>query len=159
MTRQTYREQNESNEERELFGALAQTINEEESLTQQQFKDDVDITVMTKRFGVDPAAVPPQALDPRYFGDFSNPGDFRDAMERVRAAENAFASLPAKLRDRFNNNPQKLLAFVNDPDNDEEAVKLGLLKKMPEKKEPEPVRVRVIADTPPASGGTETPAK
>ena len=151
--RQQYRDQNESDEERQLYGDVAATVNDEESLTQQHFKDDVDITVMTRRFGVDPANVPPQALDPRYFGDFTDTGDFRDAMDRVRAAENAFASLPAKLRDRFNNNPQRLHAFINDPENDEEAVKLGLLKKMPERKVPDPVRVEVI------NGAPETPPK
>ena len=42
-----------------------------------------------------------------------------------------FDSLPSSLRERFSNDPSRLLAFVDDESNFDEAVKLGLLSPLP----------------------------
>ena len=103
--------------------------NDDPSLTQQHFKDDVDINVMVKRFGIGDGAIPPAALNPRHFGDFTDAVDFREALDRTRAAQEHFDALPADLRDRFRNDPVRLFNWINDPKNDDEAVALGLLKR------------------------------
>lgn len=103
-----------------------------ETATQQQFKDDVNINVMMKRMGITDGNLPPAATDPRYFGDFTDVGDFRDNLDRVRDATQRFNALPAALRSRFNNDPATLFNFVMDSANAEESVKLGLLAKLEE---------------------------
>lgn len=61
------------------------------------------------------------------FGDASIACDYREACERVQQAEDAFASLPAAVRSRFNNDPAGLLDFIGNEANKEEAIKLGLI--------------------------------
>lgn len=101
----------------------------EESLTQQHFTEDADINVIMKRYGVTDGALTPAALDPSHFGDFSDVPDFRSALDRTREAQERFNELPAKIRERFANDPVRLWEFVSDYDNAEEAVTLGLLHK------------------------------
>lgn len=105
------------------------SYNDEPSMTQQHHATDADINVLVKRFGITDGAVPPAALDPHYFADFSDAPDFRTALDRVRLAKERFAELPADLRNRFNNDPTELFAWVTDEKNAERAVELGLLAK------------------------------
>lgn len=60
------------------------------------------------------------------FGD-STGIDFQKSMETVAKANEMFADLPSSVRKRFNNDPQELLAFCEDAENRQEAIKLGLL--------------------------------
>ena len=53
-------------------------------------------------------------------------------MNVIRAAE-AFAAMPADVRDRFQNDPGRFLEFANDASNYDEALKMGLAIKRPEK--------------------------
>lgn len=115
-------------------GDSCATIFEDESLTQQSFSQDADINVLVKRFGLDKQQLPVAPIDPRYYGDFSNVPDLRTALDLVRDAENRFMDLPAALRARFDNQPGKLWAFVNDPLNAEACIQLGLLARQ----EPDP---------------------
>jgi len=66
------------------------------------------------------------------FGDASGI-EFQTAMQTVAKANEMFDALPSKIRERFNNNAQELLIFLETEENRTEAVFLGLLK------EPEPV--------------------
>jgi len=65
------------------------------------------------------------------YGDFTNVPDLRTALDMVNDAKNRFMALPAKLRTRFDNDPANLWSFVNDPENADLAVTLGLLQKLP----------------------------
>jgi hypothetical protein len=47
-------------------------------------------------------------------------------MNVVRAADENFMRMDAKVRARFNNSPQVFLEFFANPDNVDEAVRLGL---------------------------------
>lgn len=69
------------------------------------------------------------------YGDFSNVGDYQDALNVVLVAEQMFSELDAKVRGRFHNDPQAFLDFCEDPANEAEAVQLGIASKP----EPEPV--------------------
>lgn len=63
--------------------------------------------------------------DARY-GDFTSVPDFHEAMDIVIRAEEQFAALDARVRDRFENDPAKMLAFCSDPKNSEAMIELGL---------------------------------
>ena len=54
-------------------------------------------------------------------------------MNVIRAAEEAFNAMPADVRDRFQNDPGRFLEFANDASNYDEALKMGLDIKRPEK--------------------------
>lgn len=102
---------------------------EDESLTQQQFKDEVDINNLMEKFGIT-GQIPPDTREPSY-EDYSDVNDFQTAMQQVRLAEQEFMEIPAKVRARFNNNPQEYLEFFQNGENYEEGVKLGIINKRP----------------------------
>lgn len=102
----------------------------DEDRTQQQFKEEVDINEIVRRFGLT-GELPDVVRVPQY-GDFTSVVDFQTALNAVRSAAEGFLELPAQLRLRFNNDPQVLLEFMADPANRDEAVKLGLVNKPPE---------------------------
>jgi phage internal scaffolding protein len=64
-------------------------------------------------------------------------------MNVVRQADENFMRLDAKVRSRFNNSPQEFLEFFANPDNTEEAVRLGLA--IPK---PSTVAKATVEDTP-----------
>ncbi|NBU93499.1 MAG: hypothetical protein EBS18_02925 [Actinobacteria bacterium] len=62
---------------------------------------------------------------PQYI-DYEGVFDFQTAMNAVRAADENFMRMDAKIRARFNNSPQEFLEFFANPENTEEAIRLGL---------------------------------
>lgn len=55
--------------------------------------------------------------------------DFQALQNRMIAAREEFDSLPSKVRDRFGNDPARLIAFLSDVNNRSEAESLGLVVK------------------------------
>ena len=98
------------------------------SRTQQHFKDECDIDRILHKYSQTGFLVDPftPRRDP-LFGDFSESVSFMEAQNRIARVREAFDSLPSQIRDRFANDPYRLLAWCEDPANAEEAVKLGLL--------------------------------
>lgn len=103
-----------------------------ESKTQQQFKDEVDINRIMKKYqqGIPITHI---ARTPGFYGDFTKITDFNSAMSAISNAEHSFMQLPSSLRKRFGNDPAQLLEFLSDSKNLDEAVKLGLMTKPAEK--------------------------
>lgn len=104
------------------------------SLTKQAFKDECDINKIVERHAA-------QGTLDEYLGlsfqqrsgqylDLSESVDFQTAHNIVQNAQNAFNSLPARVRERFQNDPGQFLEFMSDPKNAEEAVTLGLAEKV-----------------------------
>lgn len=60
------------------------------------------------------------------FVDLPDQSDFQEALELARAGQVAFMQLLAHLRARFENDPAQFLAFMANPENQEEMIKLGL---------------------------------
>ena len=121
-------------------GAAAATKCEDESRTQQQFTEDCDINVIARRFGLDKAPMLPAVTDPSYYGDVSNVPDLRAVLDMALDARAKFMMLPARLRARFDNQPGRMWAFLQDPENMDEAVRLGLLVR---REDPPPVQPAV----------------
>ena len=103
----------------------------EEDVAQQQFKEEVDINTIVKRFGLTGAL--PENLRMPVSGDFTGVTDFQSAMNLVRQAEEEFLRIPADVRARFANDPGQLMAFLDDEKNRDEAIKLGLVNAPVEK--------------------------
>ncbi|AXH74361.1 MAG: internal scaffolding protein [Microviridae sp.] len=112
-----------------------------ESRTKQAFKDECDIDVIMRRYqatGVLPGAE--RALGARYLD--CRAADFQEAQLLVASAKSAFAEMPSSLRTRFDNDPRKLMQFLEDERNLEEARELGLVN--PAAKVATPLAVRVV---------------
>lgn len=101
-------------------------------MTQQAPAEEQDINVIMKRFGVKDGSVLPRWEDPKaIYGDYSEmPSDRVEAQEYLRQGEVAFATLPADIRVRFQSGA-KLHNWLYDPNNFDEAVKIGLLTQRP----------------------------
>lgn len=111
-----------------------QTINEEPTRTQQHYKDQCDVNNIIakyKKTGV----ITHLARSQGVYADVSQITDYQTSLQKVMDAQNAFSTLPSELRLRFNNDPQQLLAFLQDPKNYDEGVTLGLYE---QKTEPTP---------------------
>lgn len=107
------------------------TVNEDPSLTIQSERDNCDINKVLARFKTTGVMTNINTRSPIQ-GDFSGVSDYQSAVNQVMAAEEAFMALPAALRKRFDNDPGKMLAFVDDPQNASEAVSLGLVEAVPQ---------------------------
>lgn len=97
----------------------------DESRTDQQFVEEADINYIADRFMK--TGLAPQVLDLPTSGDFEGIFDLQTALNQVNQAKAEFMKLPAKQRTRFNNDPAKLLEFINDEENYDEAVKMGFI--------------------------------
>lgn len=100
---------------------------EDKSLTQQQFAEESDINYIADRYGL--TGQLPQVLTLPEYADYNGIFDFQSAQNAVINAKQEFLTLPAKIRSRFDNNPQRLLEFLANPENREEAEFLGLTTK------------------------------
>lgn len=125
-------------EEKDAFGVVTYP---QRSKTQQQFIDDCDINKIVARADASGVLTHTARGTPQY-GDFSQFGDslhFQNSLNTVIEAENAFMALPAETRKRFSNDPAELLAFLEDPKNQDEAVRLGLASPKPATDNPDPI--------------------
>lgn len=123
------------------------------SQTKQCFRDSVNInTIMAKakRTGILPIKT-----DNGVFGDYSNVVDYRDCLDKIMNIEALFLRLPAAVRNKFQNDPGALLSFLQDPKNEDEARKLGLLRPLTD--EERIARGEMTADGKPVEKKVEEP--
>jgi phage internal scaffolding protein len=132
------------NYDRDAVSVSTGLVCEDESRAIQSAKDESDINTIVRKFGL--TGELPNDLKMPQSGDFTEVPDFHTAMNLVRSAQEEFLRVPAEIRARFANDPQRLMQFVEDELNRDEARKLGFLADPV--KVPEPMRVQVV----PASG-------
>jgi len=128
----------------------------EKASTQQQFKDECDMNLIVKNAQ--------RGIEPKYyargvprFGDFSEIPDLTSAYNQIKAAEEAFAELPAALRAELGNDPKRIDSLTR-----EQAKRFNLLLVDPETPSPA-VPTEPKAKSSPkagqaATGGTEPPS-
>lgn len=99
------------------------------SMTQQHFRDECDINFIIAKYEQTGFLTDPLRPGSRMyeFGDYSAVQDYQDSLNCVIAAREMFDSLPSKIRERFNYDPSRLLQFLSDESNRDEAVRLGLV--------------------------------
>lgn len=103
------------------------------SLTRQADKDDCDINVITRRYGItERTAELLERFRGSTFGDVSEVPDYRTALEIVRHADAEFSQLPVDVRTYFDNDAGRFLRAVEDPEfRAGDGVKLGLFVARP----------------------------
>lgn len=97
------------------------------TLTKQAMRDACDINRIMKRY--QKTGLIEHVKQGGTYGDFTDVKSYHEAMNQVLAANEAFMTLAAELRARFNNDPSKMIEFLTDPANIKEAEELGLIEK------------------------------
>lgn len=95
------------------------------TMTKKSQQDETDINNIIKRYDRTGVLSHMAAHEPVYMD--VDPITFQDAMQTVINAQQAFESLPSSIRSKFSNNPKEFLEYVQDPNNKDEAIELGLL--------------------------------
>lgn len=101
---------------------------EDSSLAIQSAEEEANINTIVRRFGLT-GQLPDNVAMPQS-GDFTNIPDFHTAMNLIRKTQEEFLRIPADVRARFSNDPQKFMEFFENEENRVEARKLGLLKEV-----------------------------
>lgn len=101
----------------------------DKSLTIQSMSEDADINVLMHRYGITGSM--PESLRIPQYGDFEGVDNYQDALHVVMNARDEFMKIPAKIRARFDNDPGEWAEFVMNPENAEEAIKMGFKIKPP----------------------------
>lgn len=96
--------------------------------TKQQFKDQCDINNIMKKY-LQSGELTHIARSQGVYADVSEITDYEQSLNKIAKANEAFMTLPAKVRERFANNPAKFLEFMQDPNNYKEGVELGLYER------------------------------
>lgn len=94
----------------ELSDLTATPESVDEGLVQQHMKDEVDVNTIVRRFGI--TGQLPLGPNTGIYGDFTDIFDYDGAVERVRGARERFLKLPAEVREKFDNDPGKLIALA-----------------------------------------------
>lgn len=97
-----------------------------ESLTIQSQRDEADINVLVRRFGLT-GQLPVREMPEALVGHVER-FDMMEAQNLLVSARESFQSLDATVRERFGNDPMKFVQFCGDKDNLAELRKLGLAK-------------------------------
>lgn len=107
------------------------------SCTQQQFKKQTDINNIMARYAKT-GQLPADIIRQGTYADVSQIPDLLEATRLVNQAHIDFMALPPEIRNKVQNDPTKLVAYLQDPANDAEAVRLGLKVKKETAPEPTP---------------------
>lgn len=105
----------------------------DDGLTKQEFKEQSDINNIVANF-MKTGEISHVSNAAPHYGDFTyvTENHYHEALTTITAAQARFADLPAKIRDRFGNDPVQLIRFMNDKKNLKEAQELGLAAPDPE---------------------------
>lgn len=105
------------------------TVNTGEfTFTKQSAKDECDINNILAQYKRTGIITHISSMQAQYL-DLPSDVDYQASIEVVKTAEEAFSTLPAKVRDRFGNDPFQFLGALYDPDRRDEMEELGVLRK------------------------------
>jgi len=105
------------------------------SRTKQSMREECDINAIVAKARRGQAVAHLSQGVPTY-GDFSDVGDYKSALDRLRAADEWFRHLPAKVRGAFHNDPGEFLEVQDTPEGRAVLEAAGLY--VPPKAEPAP---------------------
>ena len=97
-----------------------------QSMTRQSHKQECDINNIVKRFNKD-GHINHLNKHGESYDDVSG-ADYRLWMNKLVSAREMFEELPSETRSQFGNNPAMFLDYVQNPDNADQLVKMGLAK-------------------------------
>jgi hypothetical protein len=95
-------------------------------MTEQAHKHECDVNHIVKKYDKHGLISHVSKFEAK-FGDLSGT-DFKSMYDKVTNAISMFQELPSGIRNRFDNSPAELLRFMDNPDNREEAIDLGIIR-------------------------------
>lgn len=116
--------------QRQVSDATGISFEGQKSMTQQEFRDECDVNNIMERYeaaGVDARDLIADVVNNGRFGDCTMFDEYHASMNFVAEAAEAFDRLPAKIRARFHNDAGEMLRFLDDKENNDEAIRLGLI--------------------------------
>lgn len=125
----------------------------DEPITEQSHKDEVNINNIIRRHGIDIIQKTAMLRSQDFKFDDITGNDFQEAMQIIAKAQQEFDNMPSALRKQFNNNPAEFLDFVQNPDNMDTMVDMGLAERLPE----QPIVKVEVTNTPETVTEAETP--
>lgn len=102
-----------------------------EKLTQQHFAAEANInTIMERHLRTGGPLLGPGKQSGRQpiFTELTGQ-TYHEMLCKIQEVQGTFAALPAKIRKRFANNPHQLIRFLEDSNNLNEAISLGLVQR------------------------------
>lgn len=115
----------------------------EDSLTKQSFRDECNVNNIMAKFEKT-GLLDHLNTHQGDYGNFIGFDDYHSSMNQVREADEAFLTIPAAIRARFNNSSSEFLKFAQDPDNHDQMVDLGLAIAKPPKPDPLTERAQAL---------------
>lgn len=97
----------------------------EESMTEQCHADEVKIQNIMKKYR-DTGVIEHVNQYQGMYSDMINAPDFAEAQMQIAEAKSMFETVPAHIRSDFDNDPQKFIAFMQEPENVEAIQEYGL---------------------------------
>lgn len=104
------------------------TINEEPTMTQQHLKEKVNVNSIMAKYRKT-GLIDHVRKNPGVYMDLTELPDYQTALQTVIRAQDTFETIPANIRLKFDNDPSKLIAFLSDDKNYDEAAALGLVER------------------------------
>lgn len=127
------------------------------SRTRSEFAEECDINALMARYEATGVISHVNPRQPMYADLSVLPSNLAEAMAVLREAEASFMSLPATVRREFDNDPQKWVAFAEDPENRSQMETWGLT--VPKPVPQPPMKVEVVPSEPPPAPPGEQNAK
>lgn len=111
-------------------GKFATDFGSDKGYTVQSDRDEADINKIIARFEKS-GTLPRGSSKEPFYGDVSEFSGLAESIAKVKAAEQLFMGFDAGLRERFDNDPVKMISFLEDTSNLDEAIELGLIEARP----------------------------
>lgn len=102
------------------------------SMTKQSMKDECDINKILAKVQKT-GMLEHLAQGTPFYGDVSDLVDYKEALNVIKRANELFMDMSPEIRERFDNDPAKMLEFLENKDNLPEAIELGMVLPPPEK--------------------------
>lgn len=103
------------------------TINEEPTKTQQQYKEQVDVNNIMKKYKKTGSITHLRNAANGVYMDLTQIPSYEEALMQIEKAQRAFEEIPSHIRLKFNNDPSQLISYLKDPSNLQEAITYGLV--------------------------------
>jgi len=130
---------------------ISLSFTQSEGRTEQAHADDCEIHRIMEKYNKTGLITHQKAYAGSYMNMAEAP-DFAAAQQMIAAANQMFETVPATIRAKFQNRPEKFVEFMQDEANREEMASLGLPTDHLPAKEPDPPPTPTPpAETPPAA--------
>lgn len=107
------------------------TVLEGKTMTQINQQEDTDVNKILAKYIKTGSITHIRNQQDGVYSDLVNQPSYLEAMDTVAKGNQAFEAMPPNLRNKFDNDPHKLISYLEDPKNEQESIELGLRHRRP----------------------------